>query len=106
MLMEEDLPLGGGHTMKYRDDVSYNCTLEMCIILLVSATPIHVIKNNTQKVIFLNTNKRYPGQSGGIELCALLFGVVISILNQDWGFVPWLRVSCATGGPDSRSRLL
>ena len=28
MVMEEDLTLGGGHTMQYTDGVLYNCTLE------------------------------------------------------------------------------
>ena len=28
MAMEEDLTLGGGHTMQFVDDVSLNCTLK------------------------------------------------------------------------------
>ena len=31
-------------TMQYSDDVSQNCTLETCIILLTNVTPINLIK--------------------------------------------------------------
>ena len=44
MGMEHDLTLGGGHT-KYTDHVSQKCTLETYTIVLISVTPIHLIKN-------------------------------------------------------------
>ena len=43
-LTEGDLALGGEHTIQYTDDVLQNCTLETCIILPVSATPLNLIK--------------------------------------------------------------
>ena len=36
MVTEDYLIYGGGHTMKYTDDVSQNCTLETYMILLTS----------------------------------------------------------------------
>ena len=42
MVTEDDLTLGGGHKMQYTDHVSYNCTLEICIILLTNVTLIHL----------------------------------------------------------------
>ena len=38
MVVEEDLTLGGGHTMQYTDDVSHKCTLETYVTLLTSVT--------------------------------------------------------------------
>ena len=38
MVKKEDLTLGGGHTMRYTDDVLQNYTLEIYIILLTSHT--------------------------------------------------------------------
>ena len=43
MVTEEDMTLGGGHTLQYTDHVSQNCTLETYIILLTNATPINLI---------------------------------------------------------------
>lgn len=42
-MVAEDLPLGGGHTVQYRGDVSQNCTLETWIILSISVAPINLI---------------------------------------------------------------
>ena len=36
--------LGSEHTVKYTDDVLYNCTLETYIMLLTSFTPINFIQ--------------------------------------------------------------
>ena len=44
MVMEDDLTLGGGHTLQYTDDVSQKCTLETYMILLANASPINVNK--------------------------------------------------------------
>lgn len=33
-MVSEDLTLGGKHTMKYTDDVLYNCTLEPVIQII------------------------------------------------------------------------
>ena len=41
---EDDLTLGGGHTMQYTGHVSQKCTLEIYIILLTNGTTINVIK--------------------------------------------------------------
>ena len=43
MVMEEDFTLDGGDAMQDTDNVSQNCTLETCIILLTTVTPINVI---------------------------------------------------------------
>ena len=32
MMTEDDLTLGGGHTIQYTDHVSQKCTLEMYVI--------------------------------------------------------------------------
>ena len=50
-MVMEDLLLGGEHTMQYTDYVSYNCILEMYIILLISVTPINLnkMKKNLSK---------------------------------------------------------
>ena len=42
MEMEEDLTLGCGYTMQYKDDVSQNYTLETYMILLTNVTQIHL----------------------------------------------------------------
>ena len=44
-----DLTLGGGRAMQYTDHVSWECTLETCIILLPSVTPGNLIKINKMK---------------------------------------------------------
>ena len=44
--MEDDLTLGGGHTMQYTDHVSQKSTLETYITLLANVTPINLIKKN------------------------------------------------------------
>ena len=44
-VMEEDLTLGGGHTMRYTDLVSQNCTPETHINLSTGVAPMNVIKN-------------------------------------------------------------
>ena len=43
MMIEEDLTLGGEHTVQHRDDVLQNCTHETHIILLTNVTLIHLI---------------------------------------------------------------
>ena len=40
---EEDLILGGEHTMQYTDDVSQNGTFETYITLLTNVTPINLV---------------------------------------------------------------
>ena len=40
MVTGGDLALGGEHNMPSTDDASKNCTLETCIIVLTSVTPI------------------------------------------------------------------
>ena len=40
MVMEDDLTLGGEHTVQYTDHVSQKCTLE---IILTNVTPINLI---------------------------------------------------------------
>ena len=42
MVIEEDLTLGGGHTVQYTDHVSQKCTPEDYIIVLPNATPINL----------------------------------------------------------------
>ena len=44
MVIEDDLNLGGGHTMQYTDHVSEKYTLETYMILLTNVTPINLIK--------------------------------------------------------------
>ena len=46
MVTKEDLTLGGGHIMKYIDDVWQNCTLETYKILLTIITPINFTLEN------------------------------------------------------------
>ena len=41
MVMEEGLTCDGENTIKYKDDVSQNCTPETYVILLTSVTPIN-----------------------------------------------------------------
>ena len=43
MVMEQDLTLGGRHTMKYTDAVAQKCTLETYVILLINVTPINLL---------------------------------------------------------------
>ena len=43
MVMEDDLTLGGGHTVQYTDDVSQNYTLETCIISSTNVTPTNLL---------------------------------------------------------------
>ena len=38
MVMDEDLILGGEHTIRCTDDVLQNCAPETCVILLSSVT--------------------------------------------------------------------
>ena len=38
------MTLGGGHTVQYTDLVSWKCTLETYMILLIKVTPVHLIK--------------------------------------------------------------
>ena len=42
--MEDDLTLGGGHTMQHTDHVPKKCTLDSYRILSTDATSIHIIK--------------------------------------------------------------
>ena len=44
MVMEEDVIWGGEHTIQCTNDVFWNCTPEMCIIVLTSVTPTGSIK--------------------------------------------------------------
>ena len=39
LVTEDDLTLGGGHTMQCIDHVSQKCILEIYIILLTNVTP-------------------------------------------------------------------
>ena len=48
MVTENDLALGGGHTMQYTDHVTQKCTLETYIILLNNVTPINLIQNKNK----------------------------------------------------------
>ena len=43
MVMEEDLTLGGEHTMQYREGVSQKCVLETYVILFTYVTPINLV---------------------------------------------------------------
>lgn len=43
MVVEEDLSLGGEHTIQYRDAVLHNCIFETYIILLTSIILINLI---------------------------------------------------------------
>ena len=43
MVMEEDLTLGGGHTMQYTDHILNKCTLDTYMILLTNVTTINLI---------------------------------------------------------------
>lgn len=58
MVTENDLTLGGRHTMQCTYDVSQNCPLETYITLLNNVTPINVIKGKYvyMKLIFKNKN--------------------------------------------------
>ena len=54
MLTEDDLTLGGGHTMQYIDDISQNCTLGTYIIVLTNVAPVNLIlkrKDNIEEKI-------------------------------------------------------
>ena len=48
MGMEDDVTLGGGHTMQCTDNVSWIHILETYIILLTNITPVNLIKNITR----------------------------------------------------------
>ena len=41
--MEEDLTLGDGNTMQYTDDISWNCTLEIYMVVSTTVTPVNLI---------------------------------------------------------------
>ena len=43
MVTEDDLTVGGGHTMQYTGHVSYKCTLETHMILLTNVTTMNLI---------------------------------------------------------------
>ena len=43
MVTEDDLRLGGGHTMQYTDGVSWKCTPETYMVLLTNVTPINLM---------------------------------------------------------------
>ena len=43
MVMEGNLTFDGGHTIKYTDDLSQNCTLETYIIILTNVTSVNLI---------------------------------------------------------------
>lgn len=49
MVTEEDLTLGGGHTVQYTDNVSQNCTLKTYIILLSNITSKFNFKMSKRK---------------------------------------------------------
>ena len=51
MVSEDDLTLGGGHTVQYIDHISQKCTLETYIILLTNKFNK---QNNKNKVYYLN----------------------------------------------------
>ena len=51
IVMEDDLSLDGGHTVRYTDHVSQKCTLETYMTLGTNDTPINLIKN---KVLYFN----------------------------------------------------
>ena len=44
MVVEDDLTLGGRHTMQYAGHVPQMCTLESYIITLTNVNPINLIK--------------------------------------------------------------
>ena len=48
-VLERDLTLDGEYTIKYTDDLLYNCTRETHVILLASVTPIISIKIKKNK---------------------------------------------------------
>ena len=50
MVREDDLTLGGGHTMQHTDHVSQKFTLETHMVLLTNVTPINLIKKNKYTV--------------------------------------------------------
>ena len=45
MAKEDDLTLGGGHTMQYTDHVSQKCPLDTYMVLLTNVTPINLNLN-------------------------------------------------------------
>ena len=49
MVTEDELTLGGGHTMQYTDDVPQEHTLETSTVTLAKATPGHFIKEPKAK---------------------------------------------------------
>ena len=63
--------------MQYSDDVSQNCTLETCIILLTNVTPINLIKE--KKSIQVVDNK--PPQSPEIKTVCFLFVLFLSAIG-------------------------
>ena len=52
--MDDNLTLGGGHTMQNTDQVSQKATLKTYIILVTNVTPITLIKNKIKLNIFNN----------------------------------------------------
>ena len=48
MVSEDDLTLGGGHTVQYIDHISQKCTLETYIILLTNKFN----KQNNKNILF------------------------------------------------------
>ena len=44
MMTEGDQTFGGERTVQCTDHVLQNCTLEICIISLINATPINLMK--------------------------------------------------------------
>lgn len=62
--MEEDLTLGGQHTIQYINDVWQNYTLETYAILLTSITPTNSIKNQKEKERKVCCGSRLHGNTG------------------------------------------
>ena len=53
--MEDDLTLGGGHTMQYTDHVLWKCTLETYMTpLITKVSPINLIKFKKMEKLFFN----------------------------------------------------
>ena len=52
MVKEQGLNLGGGHTIQYTGDVSYNYTLETYIVLLTNGTPITLIRKRKREPLY------------------------------------------------------
>ena len=51
MVKEDDLTLGGGHTMQYTDYLSQKCRLETYMTLLTNASQIYLIKEKRKKLL-------------------------------------------------------